>query len=131
MGSLQPSLCEMTSTFLPMDKSLRSRSWIPVTVRSALAIGICLLLAVQASDTLRAQTEFDPSACSNGRSVPDPEANPGLVSDCAILLGIKHNYPGFSSLPWWKSVSISKWEGVFLKEGRVKLLRLPQVTVQS
>ena len=114
----------MTSTFLPMDKSHRASFWILTTVRAALAIGVCLLLAVQLPNPLHAQGEVDVSACSNGKTVPYPEDTPGLVRDCETLLGIKQKYPGFASLPWWTSDYIYKWDGVSLRGGRVTGLNL-------
>ena len=98
------------------------------TVRTTLAIGLCLLLAVLAADKSLAQSGFDPSACSSSISVPG--GNAGLVEDCVVLLRIKHEYPGFSSLSWSATIPVSDWPGVHVSDGRVDglLLRGNQLT---
>ena len=51
--------------------------------------------------------------CSTGVAVPDPEHNPGLVSDCANLLAGKHSI-GSSDfyLGWNANTPITNWRGV-------------------
>lgn len=51
-------------------------------------------------------------ACSNGVAVPDPEDNPGLVQDCAILLSIRDTLAGDATLDWSPDLPIEKWQGV-------------------
>ncbi len=68
-----------------------------------------------------------PSAeCLNGVAVPDPDANPGLVRDCMILLTIRDTLAGEGTLDWSADVPIADWEGVQLMERglRVRVLRL-------
>ena len=51
-------------------------------------------------------------ACSNGIAVPDPEDNPGLVQDCAVLLSIRDTLAGEATLDWSHTTPILEWEGV-------------------
>ena len=51
-------------------------------------------------------------ACANGVAVADPEANPGLVSDCEALLSSKDALRGSASLDWSGGKAIANWEGV-------------------
>ena len=56
----------------------------------------------------------DVSACSAGRIVPEPEANPGLVHDCEVLLSIRDRLGGGVELNWSESAPMAEWEGVTL-----------------
>ena len=50
--------------------------------------------------------------CGDGVMVPEPEANPGLVEDCEVLLEIHDRLTGGGVLDWnWHS-PISQWQGV-------------------
>ena len=52
-------------------------------------------------------------ACSNGVAVPDPEANPGLVGDCAILLETHDTLVGEGEpLGWSADKPVDGWRGV-------------------
>ena len=67
-------------------------------------------------------------ACSNGVAVPEPEANPGLVNDCAILLEAHDILVGEGEPLGWsadKPVG-SNWRGVTVEETppRVTKVRL-------
>ena len=68
----------------------------------------------------------DPSECSNGIAVPDPADNPGLVSDCAVLLGVKDALAGGDWLTWSSEVPIAEWRFVTVggSPSRVHELRL-------
>ena len=51
--------------------------------------------------------------CSTGAAVPDPEDNPGLVSDCANLLLGKHAFNRSDYyLGWNANTPITSWRGV-------------------
>ncbi len=50
--------------------------------------------------------------CSNGIVVADAEDNPGLVEDCATLLGIRDALAGNGRLNWSAQISVHKWKGV-------------------
>ena len=56
----------------------------------------------------------DLAACSAGLVVPEPEANPGLVHDCEVLLSIRDRLGGHFELNWSESAPMEDWEGVFL-----------------
>ena len=46
-------------------------------------------------------------------AVPEPESNPGLVRDCAVLLSVRDTLGGKAWLGGWSgSVPIVEWEGV-------------------
>ena len=50
--------------------------------------------------------------CRNGVAVANPEANPGLVADCSVLLRAKDTLRGTASLNWSSGVAIADWDGV-------------------
>ena len=54
----------------------------------------------------------DPGACSAGKAVPDHEANPGLVQDCAALLAMKDRLSVHTALNWDADTPIGLWEQV-------------------
>ena len=56
----------------------------------------------------------DIGACPGGLVVADPEANPGLVEDCQVLLGLREDLAGSAELGWYDHTPIERWEGVFL-----------------
>lgn len=58
-------------------------------------------------------------ACSNGIAVPDPEENPGLVNDCAVLLDIRDTLAGDATLDWSADKPIRKWVAVTVGLDRV------------
>ena len=47
--------------------------------------------------------------CSNGTSVPDPDNNPGLVSDCEALLASRGHVGGDATLNWSADTPIADW----------------------
>ena len=53
-----------------------------------------------------------PTICSTGLVVPAPEANPGLVQDCDILLTVIEALAGDSPFRWSSDLPITAWEGV-------------------
>ena len=74
-------------------------------------------------------SELDPellAGCSNGVAVPDPEANPGLVSDCVTLFEVRDALHGSEQFGWSVDVPIEEWQGVEVsgKPGRVQRLVL-------
>ena len=53
--------------------------------------------------------------CSRDGAVPDPENNPGLVNDCAVLLEASESLAGAATPPNWSTDRpIGDWEGVEL-----------------
>ena len=69
----------------------------------------------------------DLAACSAGLVVPEPEANPGLVHDCEVMLSIRDRLGGGVELDWSESAPMEEWEGVTLggEPSRVRSLILP------
>ena len=52
-------------------------------------------------------------ACANGVAVPDPEANPGLVGDCALLLEAHDILVGDGApLNWSADTPMRDWRGI-------------------
>lgn len=78
-------------------------------------------LALGAAPAAAAPEDFV-EACSNGIAVPDPEDNPGLVQDCAVLLSVRGTLAG-DALAWSADMSIRTWYGVVVESGRVIGLR--------
>ena len=60
----------------------------------------------------RSEEPVDPAACSRGFVVPDPESNPGLVSDCETLLTMRDTLAGSAELEWNEDMHIYEWDGV-------------------
>ena len=50
--------------------------------------------------------------CATGSAVPNPSANPWLVSDCNALLEARDPLRGTGTLNWSESTPISSWDGV-------------------
>ena len=83
----------------------------------------------------RSASPVDLAACSAGVVIPDPEANPGLVQDCEVLLSIRDRLAGGSGLNWnertpiagWHrnpNVSTTGWEGVTVGGEPARVLEL-------
>ena len=51
-------------------------------------------------------------ACDDGRAVPNPKSNPGLVEDCKALLAARDKLDGAGSLNWDAGLPINDWEGI-------------------
>ena len=64
--------------------------------------------------------------CATGGAVPNPAANPWLVSDCNALLEARDTLAGTATLNWSENTLISTWDGVTLSgtPQRVTNLRL-------
>ncbi len=64
--------------------------------------------------------------CATGSAVPNPDANPWLVSDCNALLDARDTLAGTATLNWSETTLISTWDGVTLSDTpqRVTKLRL-------
>lgn len=57
---------------------------------------------------------FDDAGCATGGAVPHPVANPWLVRDCAVLLGLRDRLAGAAMLNWSADRSIREWRGVWV-----------------
>ena len=65
---------------------------------------------------------IDPAGCSDWTHVDNPDANPGLVTDCAALVAIRNHFmsnPANTGLDW-----NSPWRGTSIRGGRVVWLDL-------
>ncbi len=71
--------------------------------------------------------------CSGGTAVPNPGANPGLVSDCDVLLAAKDNLQGTGSLNWAEDTALSTWDGITTAgtPSRVTRLLLPNESLSG
>ena len=49
-------------------------------------------------------------ACDDGTAVPDPGNNPGLVSDCNVLLVLRDELAGSGSLNWDTQLAMTSWQ---------------------
>ena len=50
--------------------------------------------------------------CSSGIAVTDPDDNPGLVSDCEVLLAARDILAGSAGLNWSAGLPIEEWDGI-------------------
>ena len=66
--------------------------------------------------------------CSTGTAVDSPDANPGLVADCDVLLTVRDTLRGIGILNWSSVVSIEEWNGVTIEGSpkRVTQLKIGQ-----
>ena len=53
-------------------------------------------------------------ACATGGAVTNADDNPGLVSDCEVLLAARNTLEGTGTLDWSESTPIADWDGVTL-----------------
>ena len=91
-----------------------------ITVKASLAgvAGTQYTLTVQAGDgnggtaTVTVTITVKPATCSGGIAVPDPNSEPGLVSDCKTLLGLKDSLTGTARLNWGFGAAMTSWDSV-------------------
>ena len=111
------------------DKWLfRSRDWNDDCRRLAAQVsrlGICLLGAgmVGWAEPAAAQDGGAAELCRNGVVVPEPQDHPGLVADCAALLGALNQWED-SGFNWSAERPIRQWEGISVSGSRVTQLNL-------
>ena len=53
-----------------------------------------------------------PGSCTDGIVVENPNENPGLVSDCTVLLNGRDVLAGRATLNWSTDLPIARWQGV-------------------
>lgn len=86
--------------------------------RGAWTLAIALiLLSCQSDAAARDIPDPNPAErCANGIAVPNPESNPALVLDCAILLRILDSMPqSEAARPAWDAdIPLSRWEEISL-----------------
>ena len=77
-----------------------------------------MLLALVAALWASAQANLAVAApehdCRNGVAVTDPDDQPGLAADCAVLLALKSTLAGTAALNGSADLPITRWEGVSL-----------------
>ena len=69
------------------------------------------------ADPPQADAADDARRCADGHVVPDADENPGLVSDCRALLGIREALAGDEVLYWSAGSPIQEWPGIAVVEG--------------
>ena len=57
-------------------------------------------------------TQSGPASCANDGAVTDVANNPGLVSDCAVLLASRDTLAGSATLNWSADLAVEDWDGV-------------------
>ena len=57
---------------------------------------------------------FSIASCAGGFVVPNPEENPGLVTDCETLMGLRDALTGGTIINWTPTTPLEEWEGVVL-----------------
>ncbi len=65
-----------------------------------------------------------PESCSNRGAVPNPQANPGLVADCEVLLSARDILAGSGSLNWAVNLDVRDWDGITISESRNRVTGL-------
>ena len=65
-----------------------------------------------------------PESCGNRGAVPNPQANPGLVADCEVLLSAKDVLAGTGKLNWSVNLDVRDWEGITIGESRNRVMGL-------
>ena len=95
--------------------------------------GTTVTLTVEARDAAGGAAEVPVTVtitgtCDSGTAVPNPSANPGLVSDCRTLLGLQSALAGTGALNWSAGTGMRSWDGVTLggTPQRVAVLSLDQ-----
>lgn len=82
------------------------------------ALWILALVLLLASGTPLLQ------ACDDGRTVPDPKNNTGLVEDCKALLASREKLDGTGSLNWNAGLPITDWEGIETSGSPARVTRI-------
>ncbi len=86
---------------------------------AAVAVRVPLPFIAPQPDPRRAE------ACSNGVAVPDPDANPGLISDCALLLEAHDIIVGEGApLGWSADRPVGGWRGVTVEGAPPRVTRV-------
>ena len=78
----------------------------------SLAAGLATLLLLAGLAATGGPTHAAPPTCENGVVVENPDANRGLVIDCANLLGAKTLLSAATPLNWSGETPIAEWDGV-------------------
>ena len=88
-----------------------------------LLVALTLAAAVLAfAQPAHAQSGTGP--CATGGPIPNPQSNPGLVSDCETLLAVRDTLAGTATLNWSENTHIGQWDGVTLDGSPIRVTRL-------
>ena len=89
------------------------------------ALGIAtLLLTFAGSVSPNVVSAQQTSVCATGGAVPNPDANPGLVSDCETLLAARDTLAGTGALNWAANTPMLEWDGVSYQGTPKRVTRL-------
>ena len=86
----------------------------PIPALPTIAVATMALLAAVFVPLFPTYAQGNAASCANGIAVPDPADNPGLVSDCEVLLSARDTLAGSGSLNWSATIPIDQWDGVGL-----------------
>ena len=89
------------------------------------ALGIAtLILTFAGSISPNVVSAQQTSVCATGGAVPNPDANPGLVSDCETLLAARDTLAGTVALNWAANTPMLEWYGVSYQGTPERVTRL-------
>ena len=89
------------------------------------ALGIAtLLLTFAGSISPNVVSAQQTSVCATGGAVPNPDTNPGLVSDCETLLAARDTLAGTVALNWAADMPMVEWTGVSYQGTPERVTRL-------
>ena len=96
------------------------------TVLAGLALALLGAVALFVSPSGAAFADTNQEKCANNGAVEDAANNPGLVSDCAVLLKAKKKLEGKDGrkLNWSRKVHMNEWEGVTLNGYPLRVTKL-------
>ena len=69
-----------------------------------------------------------PGSCTDGIVVENPNENPGLVSDCTVLLNGRDVLAGRATLNWSTDLPIARWQGVTVQGFPPRVVELQLVS---
>ena len=94
-------------------------------IKPVLTVVWAMLAALTAAGCTFTTGQLEGAQCANSVAVADAPENPGLVADCAILLGIRDKLAGEATLNWSAQLPLEEWEGVSVDAAATP----PRVTV--
>ncbi len=95
--------------------------FIKTSVMTIVALTLVSALLVGANPT---SAHYEPSSCADGGAVADAANNPGLVSDCDVLLAARDTLAGSATLNWAADRPIGEWEGVTVAGSPMRVAEL-------
>ena len=116
----------LTGTIPPELGGLSSLSWLSISGNQLTGCIPEALREVESNDLADLGLPFcdAPSACPVGRAAPDAAGNPGLVSDCKVLLASRDTLIGTATLNWSADRPMTEWDGVTVGRTPVRVTRL-------